>query len=83
MQPSIPDARFLRQIAEAKMPFGRYKDRALVDIPEPYLAWLSRQGFPSGELGQMLAALHELKKDGLAGLLRPLVPKSSQPRRQG
>ena len=54
------------------MPFGKYKDRYLADLPESYLIWFSREGFPSGKLGQMLAAMLELKLNGLEKLLRPL-----------
>ena len=35
-----------------KMPFGKYKGLRLVDLPEPYLVWFSRKGFPEGKLGQ-------------------------------
>lgn len=65
--------RLLLKVAKATMPFGRYKDRPLVDLPEPYLCWFAREGFPDGELGQMLALMHELKINGLEYLIRPLV----------
>ena len=54
------------------MPFGKYKDRYLADLPETYLVWFSRQGLPEGKLGRMLQAMLELKVNGLEKLLVPL-----------
>jgi uncharacterized protein (DUF3820 family) len=65
----------LLKVARTKMPYGRYKDRLLADLPEPYLVWFSQQGFPKGELGEMLSLMHEMKVNGLEYLLRPLWPK--------
>jgi hypothetical protein len=55
------------------MPFGKYKGRLLIDLPEPYVVWFANQGFPKGELGEMLATLYEIKANGLEGVVRPLV----------
>ncbi|WP_017939902.1 DUF3820 family protein [Zestomonas thermotolerans] len=54
------------------MPFGKYKDRLLADLPGHYLAWFAREGFPRGELGRLLALMHEIDHNGLRGLLEPL-----------
>jgi uncharacterized protein (DUF3820 family) len=54
------------------MPFGKYKDRYLADLPESYLIWFSHEGLPDGKLGRMLAATLELKLNGLEKLLLPL-----------
>lgn len=62
----------LTELANARMPFGKYKDRYLTDLPETYLVWFSREGFPSGKLGRMLAAMLEIKMNGLEKLLVPL-----------
>jgi len=71
--------RFLRMNAEAleklvlmKMPFGKYAGRALADLPGNYLAWFAREGFPEGELGQLLELMHTLDHNGLRGLLAPI-----------
>lgn len=47
------------------MPFGKYKDWLLIDLPEPYVMWFSREGFPKGKLGEMLRVVYEVKLNGL------------------
>lgn len=69
------DADILFKLANTVMPFGRYAGRLLVDLPEPYVIWFKKKGWPDGELGQLLAALCELKENGLEALLRPLIAK--------
>jgi uncharacterized protein (DUF3820 family) len=55
------------------MPFGKYKGRLLASLPESYLVWFQRKGFPPGKIGRQLAAILEIKTNGLEYLLRPLV----------
>ena len=71
-----PDPNVLVEIARTKMPFGRYAGRCLIDLPEPYLVWFSRQGFPKGRLGMLLATLSEIKANGLEPLLAPFREKT-------
>ena len=71
-----PDPNVLVEIARMKMPFGRYVGRRLIDLPEPYLLWFSRQGFPKGRLGMRLATLLEIKTNGLESLLAPFREQS-------
>ncbi|MDX5371731.1 MAG: DUF3820 family protein [Pseudomonadaceae bacterium] len=54
------------------MPFGKYQGRLLADLPGHYLNWFARQGFPKGELGRLLALMHEIDHNGLNALLEPL-----------
>ena len=75
-QDITPDPQYLMQLVETKMPFGKYKGRALIDLPEPYLVWFSGKGFPKGELGNMLRSVYEIKLNGLEHLLKPLKPVS-------
>lgn len=65
----------LVELANAKMPFGKYQGWPLVSLPEPYLVWYNRKGFPAGKLGMQLATLYEIKLNGLEYLLRPLIKK--------
>lgn len=54
------------------MPYGKYKGHKIADLPGHYLAWFAREGFPNGELGQLLALMVELDHNALRGLLDPL-----------
>jgi uncharacterized protein len=67
-----PDPELMIKLARMRMPFGRYKDRLLIDLPEPYLVWFSQQGFPEGQLGDMLRSMYEIKLNGLEYLFKPL-----------
>ena len=68
-----PDSADLLKLAETRMPFGKYAGTRLVDLPEPYVVWFSRNGFPDGELGRMLKAVYEIKVNGLEYLFHPLI----------
>ncbi len=63
----------LVRLANAKMPFGKYAGRYLVDLPEAYVLWFKQKGFPAGELGRQLEAIAEIKTNGLEYLIRPLI----------
>lgn len=65
----------LLALAEARMPFGKYQGRLLIDLPEPYVVWFANQGFPSGKLGRMLQTIYEIKVNGLEYLFEPLRSK--------
>lgn len=62
----------LLDLAHTKMPFGKYKDYYLIDLPEYYLVWFKNKGFPAGKLGQQLQLIFELKLNGLEPMLRDL-----------
>jgi len=70
-----PDPQYLMKLVETRMPFGRYKGRPLIDLPEPYLVWFSGKGFPEGKLGDMLRSVYEIKLNGLEYLFKPLKHK--------
>ncbi len=66
------DKENLVKVANTPMPFGKYKGRALVDLPEPYLVWFAQQGFPEGKLGELMQLTLEIKINGLEKLIEPL-----------
>lgn len=55
-----------------KMPFGKHAGTMLVDLPGNYLAWFAREGFPEGELGELLELMHTIDHNDLRGLLEPI-----------
>ena len=59
-------------LVTVRMPFGKYKDRLIADLPGHYLNWFARTGFPKGELGRLLALMQEIDHNGLKPLLDPL-----------
>ncbi len=65
-------------LVETKMPYGKYKGMALIDLPEPYVVWYFGNGLPKGKLGHLLGLLYEIKTNGLEYLLNPLRGSSSQ-----
>ena len=64
-----PDQKQLIKLAHAKMPFGKYEGKYLIDLPEYYVVWYNNKGFPKGELGQQLQLVYELKLNGLEELI--------------
>ncbi len=66
------DADSLEKIVSRKMPYGKYQGRVIADLPGNYLNWFAREGFPKGELGRLLALMHEIDHNGLSALLEPL-----------
>ena len=57
------------------MPFGKYKNKVLIDLPEDYLLWLAQKGFPRGELGDLLSLVLVIKTEGVEGVVNPLRSK--------
>ena len=54
------------------MPFGKYKGKLIIDLPERYLLWFSREGFPSGEIGKLLQIALEIEVSGSKDLVKKL-----------
>lgn len=67
-----PDSSLLTELVRMKMPFGKYKDTVLCNLPVSYLEWFASKGFPPGRLGMLLGTLYEIKINGLEHLLEPL-----------
>ncbi len=66
------DKNDLMQLVTRKMPYGKYKDRLIADLPGHYLNWFAREGFPKGELGRLIQLMQEIDHNGLSDLLLPL-----------
>jgi uncharacterized protein len=62
----------LLKLVTVKMPYGKFKDRLICDLPVSYLEWFDRKGFPSGKLGEQLQLMHTIKSNGLEHILSGL-----------
>lgn len=64
---------FMVNLVRARMPFGKYKDRFITDLPVHYLEWFAREGFPPGKLGQFISTMYEIKTNGISDILKPII----------
>ena len=62
----------LEKLANTKMPYGKYKGKYLIELPEHYIVWYHNKGFPSGKLGELLHLVYEIQLNGLEDLVRKL-----------
>lgn len=69
----------LIKLAHAKMPFGKYEGKYLIDLPEYYVVWYHNHGFPKGVLGEQLQLIYELKLNGLEELVRNIKRQFPKP----
>jgi len=60
-------------LAKTKMPYGKYHNKYLLDIPDAYYVWFDKKGFPEGDIGLKMRAMYEIKINGLEYLLKPLL----------
>ncbi|CAG0909111.1 unnamed protein product, partial [Cyprideis torosa] len=67
------DPTILLELKTAIMPYGKYKNRKLIEIPTYYLEWHYSKGFPKGKLGMQLHTLYEIRINGLDELLEGYV----------
>lgn len=62
----------LLKLVSTPMSFGKHQGRLIADLPGNYLNWFAREGFPKGEIGQLLQLMQEIDHNGLSDLLTPL-----------
>lgn len=62
----------LEKLANTTMPYGKFKGRHLIDLPEHYIVWYNNKGFPKGKLGDQLRLVYEIQLNGLEDLVRKL-----------
>jgi len=57
------------------MPYGKYAGKKIADLPGHYLAWFAREGFPKGELGELLELMYTIDHNQLKFLIDHLRNK--------
>jgi uncharacterized protein (DUF3820 family) len=73
------DKQDLLKLARTPMPFGKYKGRVIIDLPEEYLLWFAKKGFPEGQLGRLMQLALEIRINGLEHILQPLKTSRGDP----
>ena len=63
------DPLLMEKLTYFQMPFGKHSKILLIDLPLKYLNWFSKAGFPTGELGELMRIVHEVKSGGMEHLL--------------
>jgi len=76
MQEVKPDNTELIKAINMRMPFGKYKGRILLNLPEHYLVWFRQKGFPKGKLGEQLQLMYEIKLNGLEDSLKVFITRN-------
>jgi hypothetical protein len=66
----IQNKQIIIDLAKMKMPYGKYKGRYLIDLPERYIVWYKNKGFPSGKIGKQLELVYEIQLNGLEDIVR-------------
>ncbi len=67
------DLDILYETVKMKMPFGKYKNVVVADLPISYLEYfLRKEGFPKGKLGMIMSTVYEIKLNGLDDIFHRL-----------
>jgi uncharacterized protein (DUF3820 family) len=66
----------LIELANYKMPYGKFQGRYLIELPEPYIVWLKNNALPEGKLGSFIMEIYEIKVNGLEQLIYPLITRN-------
>ena len=74
------DPKDLFDLANMKMPYGKHKGMALIDLPEPYVIWINNNQLPAGRLGLLLQQLCVIKVNGIEHLVHPLKGRTYSPK---
>lgn len=72
MEEPKADKYLLIKLLKTPMPYGKYQGKMIIDLPEAYLLWFQRKGFPGGEIGQLLQLALEIEISGSTSLVKSL-----------
>lgn len=62
----------LKDCISTPMPFGKYKNQKIADLPVSYLEWFEKKGFPQGKLGMLMSTVWVMKTNGLESMLNSI-----------
>ena len=79
---SQPDPEMLKELIVYRMPFGKYKDWLITDLPVSYLEWFDSKGFPAGKLGMMLSTMYQIRLNDLMFLIDGLLKRYTGDKRR-
>lgn len=67
------DKELLLESLHYSMPFGKYKNTKICDLPIAYLEWfIQKDELPKGKLGSLMALIYQIKLNGLEDILKQL-----------
>ena len=72
MEDAVADKYLLLKLLRTPRPFGKYQGKMIIDLPEAYLLWFQRKGFPNGEIGKLLQLALEIEISGSTELVKSL-----------
>ena len=72
MSGTYSDPELIVKLTSARMPFGKYSETFLTELPAAYLTWFCKIGFPKGELGQLMRIVHEIKTGDMEHLFEDI-----------
>jgi len=72
MEDAAADKFLLLKLLRTPMPFGKYQGKMIIDLPEAYLLWFQRKGFPEGEIGKLLQLALKIEVSGSRELVKSL-----------
>jgi uncharacterized protein len=68
---TLNNKEILIKLANYRMPYGKFANKLLLEIPEEYYIWFRNKGFPEGKLGELMSMMLEIKTNGLEQVLSP------------
>lgn len=71
--PLTGDPQRLEALLRYRMPFGKYEGVRLLELPQAYLVWFQKEGWPPGKLGELMQLALEVDHNGLKPMLAPLM----------
>ncbi|MEO0414063.1 MAG: DUF3820 family protein [Verrucomicrobiota bacterium] len=73
---------YLTDLLTWKMPFGRYKEHFLDELPYEYLHWFNddSRGFPTGRLGELMEFVYHTKSVGAEGIFSAVRERRRNPK---